>query len=61
VILLLMLLISAMSSKAHFATMILPGFCLARLAVRTKNVGFWMLLLLSILAGFSFKQVFVGR
>jgi hypothetical protein len=41
--------------------MILPGFCLARLAVRTKNVGFWTLLLLSILAGFSSNEFLWGE
>jgi hypothetical protein len=33
VVLALMLLFSPMSSKPHFCTLILPGFCLARLAV----------------------------
>ena len=28
-----MLLLSPMSSKPHFCTLVLPGFCLARLAV----------------------------
>jgi hypothetical protein len=38
----LMLLMSPMSSKAHFGTLILPGFCLARyaLAHRDRVVGF---------------------
>ena len=30
IVLLLMLLLSPMSSKAHFGTLIVPGFCLAR-------------------------------
>ncbi len=34
-VLLLMLLLSPMSSKAHFGTLVLPGFCLARAALRS--------------------------
>jgi hypothetical protein len=36
-VLLLMLLLSPMSSKAHFGTLVLPGFCLARTAVLTRS------------------------
>jgi hypothetical protein len=36
-VLLLMLLLSPMSSKAHFGMLVLPGFCLARAAVRTRS------------------------
>jgi hypothetical protein len=35
-VLLLMVLLSPMSSKAHFGTLILPGFCLARAALRSQ-------------------------
>ncbi|HEX4588282.1 MAG TPA: glycosyltransferase family 87 protein [Gemmataceae bacterium] len=35
---LLMLLLSPQSSKPHFCTMMLPGFCLAREAVRRRDV-----------------------
>jgi hypothetical protein len=37
IVLLLMLLFSPMSSKPHFCTLFLPGFCLARLAVQQRN------------------------
>lgn len=37
IVLLLMLLLSPMSSKAHFGTLVLPGFCLARAAIATPN------------------------
>jgi hypothetical protein len=37
VVLLLMLLLSPMSSKAHFGVMLLPGFCLARAARATRS------------------------
>ncbi len=41
VVLLLMLLLSPMSSKAHFGVLVLPGFCLARAAAagRSKVLG----------------------
>jgi hypothetical protein len=39
-VLLLMLLLSPMSSKAHFGTLILPGFCLARAALASPG---WVL------------------
>jgi hypothetical protein len=37
VVLLLMLLLSPMSSKAHFGVLILPGFCLARAWLRPRQ------------------------
>ncbi len=37
IVLLLMLLMSPMSSQAHFVTLILPGFCLARLMLGTRD------------------------
>jgi hypothetical protein len=37
-VLLLMLLLSPMSSKPHFCTLVLPGLCLARLAVERRDV-----------------------
>jgi hypothetical protein len=44
VVLLLMVLLSPMSSKPHFATLILPGFMLARLAVLgSDRMLRWML------------------
>jgi hypothetical protein len=36
-VVLLMVLLSPMSSKAHFGTLILPGFCLARAALRSQG------------------------
>src|SRR5262249_39064665 len=45
-VLLLMVLLSPMSSKAHFGTMVLPGFCLARTALRSHGQ-----LLKGVLAG----------
>ncbi len=38
-VLLLMLLLSPMSSKAHFGTLVLPGFCLARAALDRQSMG----------------------
>jgi hypothetical protein len=44
VVFLLMLLLSPMSSKAHFGTLILPGFCLARAALASRRKVLWGLL-----------------
>ena len=38
-VLLLMVLLSPMSSKAHFGTLVLPGFCLARAALSPRSAG----------------------
>jgi hypothetical protein len=48
-VLTLMLLLSPMSSLAHFCTLVLPGFCLARLAVRQGGRLPWALLVLAAL------------
>jgi hypothetical protein len=37
IVLLLMLLLSPMSSKAHFGTLLVPGFCLARAALGSRS------------------------
>ncbi|HEY7329724.1 MAG TPA: glycosyltransferase family 87 protein [Gemmataceae bacterium] len=37
-LLLLMVLLSPMSSKAHFGTLVLPGFCLARTAIHSRGL-----------------------
>jgi Glycosyltransferase family 87 len=37
----LMLLLSPMSSSAHFNILVLPGFCLARLALTTRDRMLW--------------------
>lgn len=39
-VLLLMVLLSPMSSKAHFGILVLPGFCLARAALDPRAAGF---------------------
>jgi hypothetical protein len=44
-VLLLMLLLSPMSSKAHFGVLVLPGFCVGRAAVRARSPLLWGLLL----------------
>ena len=36
-VLVLMLLLSPMSSKPHFCTLVVPGLCLARLAVERRD------------------------
>lgn len=48
VVFLLILLVSPMSSKPHFCTLLLPGFCLARLAVAERRYVVGGLLLAAI-------------
>ena len=45
IVLLLMLLLSPNSSPAHFCILILPAFCVARIAVMERNRAAWYLLL----------------
>jgi hypothetical protein len=45
IVLMLMLLISPVSSSPHFNTLVLPGFCLARLAFATGDRWIWAPLL----------------
>jgi Glycosyltransferase family 87 len=45
IVLTLMLLMSPLSSSPHFATLVLPGFCLARLALTTGDRWIWAPLL----------------
>jgi hypothetical protein len=51
IVLLLMLLLSPMSSKAHFGTLIVPGFCLARSALLSRSRTLVAVLLGAILLG----------
>jgi hypothetical protein len=48
VVCILMLLLSPMSGKAHFGLLILPGFCLARLAIVERNRSAIIVLGLSV-------------
>ena len=48
IICILMLLLSPMSGKAHFSLLVLPGFCLARLAIIEKNRPLAVILALSV-------------
>lgn len=48
IVLMLMLLLSPMSSKAHFGVLILPGFLLARSALRTRSPLQWASLLFAV-------------
>jgi hypothetical protein len=56
----LMLLLSPVSSKPHFCALILPGFCLARIAVKRKNGWIAAVLLLAILSGLLSNKDLVG-
>jgi hypothetical protein len=62
VVLLLMLLLSPMSSKPHFCTLLLPGFCLARLAIAEKRLISGVFVGAAVVAGFlSIKDVWGGN
>jgi hypothetical protein len=59
-VLLLMVLLSPMSSKPHFWTMLLPGFCLARLALERKQSCLWPFLIGSLALNVLSTQGLVG-
>jgi hypothetical protein len=61
IVLLLMLLLSPMSSKAHFGTLIVPGFCLARGALNSRSRLLGSVLLGSILLGLASNKDPLGE
>jgi hypothetical protein len=60
-ILILMLLLSPMSGRAHFGLLLLPGFCLARIAFATGSRALWTLLGLAVLLTLVANKDLVGR
>jgi hypothetical protein len=56
-----MLLLSPMSSKAHFATLVLPGMCLARAAVQTRDRFVWTLLVAAVALGLVSLKGLLGE
>jgi hypothetical protein len=60
-VLILMLMLSPMSSKPHFCTLLLPGFWLARAAVERRDLLPRLLLAGAILAGLLSNKDLVGR
>lgn len=61
VVLLLMVLLSPMSSKPHFCTLVVPGFCIARLAVMQRDRVLALLLSAAIVAGLLSNQDLWGK
>jgi hypothetical protein len=59
-VLMLMVLLSPMSSKPHFCTLLLPAFCLARLAVGGKDFVAAGCLVAAAVAGFASAKDLVG-
>ena len=57
----LMLFLSPMSSKPHFCTLFLPGFCLARLAIERRDRVIGLLLGAAIMAGLVSNKDLVGE
>jgi hypothetical protein len=60
IVMLLMLLFSPNSSRAHFCIMLLPAFCVARYAVRAKSIAAWTLLILSLVSSTLSIHIRVG-
>jgi hypothetical protein len=60
-VLLLMLLLSPMSSKPHFCTLLLPAFYMARVAVQRRELLPCVLLGISIVAGLASNKDLVRR
>ena len=60
-VLILMLMLSPMSSKPHFCTLLLPGFVLARAAVERRGLVPRLLLGGAIVAGLLSNKDLVGR
>jgi hypothetical protein len=56
-VLALMLVLSPMSSKAHFGTLLLPAFCLARAAAGSQDRLRWGLLAAAVVLGLANKGV----
>jgi hypothetical protein len=60
VVLLLMLLLSPMSSMAHFGILVLPGFCLARRAIARREPLLTVLLLTAAVAACASNKDLMG-
>ncbi len=61
IVVLLMVLLSPMSSKPHFATLVLPGFALARQMVTRRSAVLGAILIAAILSGFISIKDLWGR
>jgi hypothetical protein len=59
-VLLLMLLLSPMSSAAHFGTLVLPGMCLARRATGDRDRVLVAILVPALLAAFASNKDLIG-
>jgi len=59
-ILILMLLLSPMSGRAHFGLLLLPGLCLARIAMTTGSRALWSLLGAAVLLTLVANKDLVG-
>jgi hypothetical protein len=61
VVILLMLLLSPMSSKAHFGVLVLPGLCLGRTATAGRRRLIGALLLAAVALGFASYKAPLGE
>ena len=60
-VLLLMVLMSPHSSKPHFCTLILPGFCLARAAIMQRDRVLWAIVIAAAACGLAINKDLVGK
>jgi hypothetical protein len=60
-VLILMVLLSPHSSKPHFCTLLLPGFCVARAALHWPNRRLLMLLIAALICALISNQDLVGE
>jgi hypothetical protein len=60
-VLLLMVLMSPHSSKPHFCTLVLPGFCLARLALVRRDWLLWAIVIGAAACGLVINKDLVGK
>ena len=60
VVLTLALIMSPMSSKAHFGLLILPAFVLSRIAVFTKRYAIWVMLALAAVGSLAGSKISSG-
>ena len=60
-VLILMLMLSPMSHKTHFCILLLPAFCVARLAVAKRSLMAWCALLTCIMLVMVLDRSFIGR
>jgi hypothetical protein len=60
-VLILMLMLSPMSHKTHFCILLLPGFCVARMAVEKQSIAGWCAVIACITLVAVLDRSIIGR